>query len=450
MGLPATRARPKLRGVVIELINTGSELLLGRVLNTHQQWICRRLADLGHVVSRQVAVPDTARDIQQAVREALARADLIIVTGGLGPTSDDITRELIAQLLGKKLIRDDKVFTHIKNYFAARSRPMPANNDVQAMVPEGAEVLWNPNGTAPGLAMKIADRSWEWGVGERHDPSAISHLPSAPPKWLVMLPGPPRELRPMFDDFVVPVLRREFPTEVSFVCRTLRTGGIGESAVQEKIQIPLAALVADGLEIGYCARVGQVDVRLTARCADAKKIVRAGEAIVKNIFAVNIYGFDDEEIEQVVVRLLTERKKTLALAESCTGGFIANKITNVSGASAVFLGGVVSYANSAKEKLLGVRLETLAAHGAVSEAVACEMAEGAREKFGADFAIAVTGIAGPSGGTPEKPVGTVFIALAGESGTAVEKKLNIYEREAFKQLTAQQALILLLSQLAKS
>jgi nicotinamide-nucleotide amidase len=223
----------------------------------------------------------------------------------------------------------------------------------------------------------------------------------------------------------------------------LRTGGIGESAVQEKIQAPLAALVAEGLEVGYCARVGQVDVRLTARRADAGKIVCAAEAVVQKILAANIYGFDDEEIEQVVVRLLTEKKKTLALAESCTGGGIANLVTNMPGASAVFLGGVVSYANSAKEKFLGVRAETLQQHGVMSEAVAREMAEGAREKFGADFAIAVTGIAGPSGGTPDKPVGTVFIALAGDFGTVVERKLNSYEREAFKQLTAQQALEML-------
>ncbi len=419
----------------IELINTGSELLLGRVLNTHQQWICRRLADLGHNVARQVAVPDTAQDIQQAVREALSRADLIIVTGGLGPTSDDITRDLIAQLLGKKLLLDEKVFTHIKNYFAARKRVMPANNDVQAMVPEGAIVLPNPNGTAPGLAIQIIP-SVKFEIENRK--SKIEN-----PQWLVMLPGPPRELRPMFDASVVPILRREFPLKIPFVCRTLRTGGIGESAVQGKIASPLAALVADGLEIGYCARVGQVDVRLTARCADAEKIARAAEAVVQNIFAANIYGFDDEEIEQVVVRLLTERKKTLALAESCTGGFIANRVTNVPGASSVFLGGVVSYANSAKEKFLGVRAETLRQHGAVNEVVAREMAEGAREKFGADFAIAVTGIAGPSGGTPEKPVGTVFIALAGAFGTVVERKFNSYEREAFKQLTAQQALEML-------
>ncbi len=419
----------------IELINTGSELLLGRVLNTHQQWLCRRLADLGHVVARQVAVPDTAADIQQAVREALSRADLVIVTGGLGPTSDDITRERIAELLGKKLVRDENVFTHIKNYFAARNRPMPANNDVQAMVPEGAVVLENPNGTAPGLATQILPNS----------KFQISNfkLEIKNPRWLILLPGPPRELRPMFDDAVVPVLRREFPPAIPFVCRTLRTGGIGESAVQEKIQPPLATLVADGLEVGYCARPGQVDVRLTARGPDAEKIVCAGEAVVQKILGANIYGFDDEEIEQIIVRLLTEKKRTLALAESCTGGGIANRVTNVPGASVVFLGGVVSYANDAKEKLLGVRAETLKQHGAVSEAVAREMAMGAREKFGADFALAVTGIAGPSGGTPEKPVGTVFIALAGASGMVVERKLNPYERESFKQVTAQQALEML-------
>ena len=425
----------------VELINTGSELLLGRVLNTHQQWLCRRLADLGHNVARQVAVPDTGADIQQAVREALGRADLILVTGGLGPTSDDITRDLIAQLLGKKLVLDEAILADIKTYFAKRKRPMPANNDVQAMVPEGAIVLPNPNGTAPGLAMCVQDG--------RHLTPAPSPLLAGSQRgagvnqWLVMLPGPPRELRPMFDAGVTPILRREFPLEIPFVCRTLRTSGVGESAVQEKIQPLLAALVATGLEVGYCARVGQVDVRLAARCADAGKIVGEAEAIVQRLLATNIYGYDDEEMETIVVRLLTEQKKTLALAESCTGGGIANRITNVPGASAVFHGGLVTYSNESKQKLLGVRAETLAAHGAVSEAVAREMAEGTRARLDADFAIAVTGIAGPGGGSPEKPVGTVFVALAGEFATVVERRLNAYEREAFKQLTAQQALELL-------
>jgi len=430
----------------IELLNTGSELMLGRVLNTHQQWLCRRLADLGYVVTRQVAVPDTAPEIQSATREALNRADLVVVTGGLGPTSDDLTRDLIAQLLGKKLQRDDAVLDHIKRRFAARKLPMPKNNEVQAMVPQGAQVLANPNGTAPGLAMKVdEDGRWEMENGEKNSgPSSTFNPPSSrSPKWLVMLPGPPRELRPMFNEQVVPLLRREFPLEAPFVCRTLRTSGIAESLVQDKIQTPLAALVATGLEVGYCARVGQVDVRLSARGAGGEKTVREAEAIVRTIFNAQIYGVDDEEMEAVVVRLLTERQQTLAMAESCTGGCIAHRVTNVPGASVVFIGGWVTYSNESKQKFLGVRPETLAAHGAVSEAVAREMAVGARSQAGADFAVAVTGIAGPGGGTRDKPVGTVYIALAGASGTVVERRTNSYEREAFKQLTAQQALEML-------
>jgi nicotinamide-nucleotide amidase len=430
----------------IELLNTGSELMLGRVLNTHQQWLCRRLADLGYVVTRQVAVPDTATDIQSAVREALSRADLVLVTGGLGPTSDDLTRDLIAQLLGKKLQLDDAVLDHIKRRFAVRKLPMPKNNEVQAMVPEGAQVLANPNGTAPGLAMKVGSGVWGLASGKPQTSEPLSPDPKAQTqdaKWLVMLPGPPRELRPMFDDQVVSLLRREFPLDAPFVCRTLRTSGSAESRVQEQIQPPLAALVAAGLEVGYCARVGQVDVRLSARGAGGEKMVREAEAIVRDIFKTQIYGTDDEEMEAVVVRLLTERKQTLAIAESCTGGCIAHRVTNVPGASVVFLGGLVTYSNESKQKFLGVRAETLAAHGAVSEAVAREMAAGARSQTGADFAVAVTGIAGPGGGTKDKPVGTVFLALAGAAGMVVERRLNSYERETFKQLTTQQALELL-------
>jgi nicotinamide-nucleotide amidase len=247
---------------------------------------------------------------------------------------------------------------------------------------------------------------------------------------------------------VTPLVRREFPLTVPFVCRTLRTSGVGESAAQEKIAGPLGALVAAGLEVGYCARPGQVDVRLIARCATAGAIVREAEAIVQSLLGEFIYGYDDEEMETVVVRRLAARRQTLALAESCTGGGIANRITNVPGASAVFRGGWVTYSNEAKQTNLGVRAETLAAHGAVSRAVAQEMAEGARARSGADFAIAVTGIAGPDGGTAEKPVGTVYLALAGEFGTEVLHKVNAYEREGFKQVTAQQALELLRRKLA--
>ena len=407
----------------VEIVNTGSELMLGRVLNTHQQFLCRRLADLGHVVTRQVAIADTGSEIQNAVREALSRADLVITTGGLGPTSDDLTRDLIAELLGKKLIENKEVLVHIENFFTKRGRPRPAKTSVETFVPEGAIVFLNQFGTAPGLAMKIGNPK-----------SEIRN-----PKWLVMLPGPPRELRPMFDNQIAPLLKREFADEI-FICRTILTTGIGESRVQEFLEVDFQPLVQRGLEIGYCARPGAVDVRLTASGATAEKLVAEAEAVVQKILGESIFGRDDEEIESVVVKLLTQKRKTLALAESCTGGLIANRITDVPGASEVFLGGVVSYANAAKEKFLSVRAETLQSHGAVSEAIAREMALGAKEKFNSDFAIAVTGIAGPSGGTAEKPAGTVFIALASSGGVEVKKFLNVWERATFKQVTTTQAL----------
>ncbi|MBI5772530.1 MAG: competence/damage-inducible protein A, partial [Verrucomicrobia bacterium] len=377
----------------IEIINTGSELMLGRVLNTHQQWLCRQLADLGYEVTRQVAVADSGREIQQAVREALARAELILVTGGLGPTSDDITRDLIAELLGKKLREDAAIVAHIESFFVQRKRPMPASTRVQAMVPAGAMVLHNQHGTAPGLVMNVEPNSF------RADGKA---------SWLIMLPGPPRELRPMFTQQVVPLILKNLPLETAFVCRTLKTTGIGESFVEEKIAAPLKPLTDAGLEIGYCARVGEVDVRFVARGCGAEENVNEAVRVTRDLIGQHLFGEGDDSLEGVIVRLLTARKQTLALAESCTGGFIANRITNVPGASEIFHCGLVTYSNEAKQLLLGVRAETLAAHGAVSEAVAREMAEGARLRCGVDFALAVTGIAGPGGGSESKPVGTVF------------------------------------------
>jgi nicotinamide-nucleotide amidase len=414
--------------MIVELINTGSELMLGRVLNTHQQWLGRQLSDQGYVVSRQVAVADTGGDIEQAVREALGRADLVITTGGLGPTSDDVTRDLVAQLLGKALRENAAVLAHIRSFFESRKRYMPERIKVQALVPEGAMVLHNPHGTAPGLAMEVRPNPFRAG---------------SQASWLIMLPGPPRELRPMFTDTVALLLRRVLPLASGFVCRTLRTTGIGESVVEEKISGPMKRWVEAGLDLGYCARPGQVDVRLAACGRDAERQVREAEVTVRDLLGPHIYGVEDEELEAVIVRLLTERKATLALAESCTGGCIANRITNVPGASVVLLAGLVTYSNAAKLKFLGVRAETLDRHGAVSKAVAREMVEGARQQAEADYALAVTGVAGPSGGTSEKPVGTVFIGLAGPNGTVVQRQFNPYDRETFKQVTTQQALDLL-------
>ena len=404
--------------------------MLGRVLNTHQQWLCRRLADLGFVVTRQTAVADTALDIQQAVRESLSRATLVITTGGLGPTSDDITRELIAKMLGRELHEDAGVLRQIDEFFARRNRPRPVGTRVEAQVPAGALVLPNHYGTAPGLALAIDP-----------DPAVAPSKPSGR-QWLIMLPGPPRELRPMFDLSVTPLLHRELIPEF-FSCRTLRSTGIGESIVQEMVAPPLESLVAAGLEIGYCARPGAVDVRLTASGEDAAHTVAQARDVVEKVLGENIFGYDDEEIEQVVIRRLTERKQTLALAESCTGGAIAHRLTNVPGASIVFRGGIVSYSNDAKQTILGVKTETLAVHGAVSQEVAADMATGVRTALGADYALAVTGIAGPGGGTESKPVGTVYIALASAAGVKVKKQLNAWDRETFKQVTAQQALELL-------
>ena len=420
--------------MIIELINTGSELMLGFVLNTHQQWLCRSLSDAGYTVSRQTAVPDTAADIRQTVREALARADFVIVTGGLGPTSDDLTRDLIAQLLGRKLHTNAEVLQRLERFFAERGRPMPQHTAVQAQVPDGALVLTNHHGTAPGLAMEI-----------NPDPFRADGKTS----WLVMLPGPPRELRPMFSNQVLPLLRKELPLDRAFICRIIRTTGMGESIIEEKIADALQPLTTAGIELGYCAHYGEVDVRLVARGPGAEKLAAEAEALVRERLGSYVFGAQDDQLNAVVVRLLTERKETLALAESCTGGFVANSVTDVPGASAVFLGGLVTYSNEAKQRLLGVRAETLAQHGAVSEPTAREMAEGARNRLGADYAIAITGIAGPSGGTEAKPVGTVLIALATARHTFVLNPVNRYDRPTFKQITCLQALELLRRTLMK-
>ncbi|MBI3849501.1 MAG: competence/damage-inducible protein A [Verrucomicrobia bacterium] len=412
----------------IEIINTGSELMLGFVLNTHQQWLCRQLGNLGYTVNRQVAVADESPPILEAVKEALTRADLVITTGGLGPTSDDLTRDLIAQLLGKKLIEDASILARIEELFAKLKRPMPSSTRVQALVPEGAIVLPNHNGTAPGLAIAVNPNPYRMG--------GVASL-------LIMLPGPPRELRPMFTVQVVPLLRKYFPLERAFVCRTLKTTGLGESIVQEKIVGPLKPLTDAGLVIGYCARIGEVDVRLVANGQRAAQTVADAEQIIRGIIGRNIFGVGEDELEQVIIQRLTEQKETLSLAESCTGGHLANRLTNVPGASEAFLAGLVTYSNEAKIRLLGVRPETLAQHGAVSEATAREMAEGARQRNQTDYAIAVTGIAGPGGGTDAKPVGTVFIALATPRTTTVAQLLNRYDRETFKQVTSQQALEML-------
>lgn len=411
----------------IELINTGSELLLGRVLNTHQQWLGKTLSDAGYILTRQETVPDTAEAICEAVQIALGRADLVITTGGLGPTSDDITRERIAGMLAKPLQHDEAIAEHITSFFAHRARPMPDSVLAQAQIPEGAVVFTNEHGTAPGLAMDVS------GADDEGSPT-----------WLVMLPGPPRELCPMVEAQVLPFIQRKLPLAAAFHCRTLRSMGIGESMVEDQLLTRLRPLMDRGLDLGFCARTGQVDIRLCGHGGGVSGLIDEAEALIRGEFGKYIYGTDGESIAKVVVDRLIDLGETVAVAESCTGGFLGHHITAIPGASAVFVGGIISYSNELKHKLLDVKNDTLEKHGAVSKAVALEMAEGARAATGADHTLSVTGIAGPGGGSTEKPVGTVWLGLAsaGERPLAV-KKHHPYNRETFKQASVNQSLELL-------
>lgn len=411
----------------VELLNTGSELMLGRVLNTHQQWLCRKLADEGWVVTRQTAVADSATAIRDAAADALRRAELVITTGGLGPTSDDLTREMVADLLGRRLVEDADARSNIEGYFSARQRPMPVRVLVQALVPEGAQVLPNRNGTAPGLAIEVPTA--------RFGPHS---------SWLIMLPGPPRELRPMFEDHVLPLLRSRIPNSSPFHCVTLRTCGLGESWVEERVAPILPPLEARGLEIGYCARTGEVDVRLVTRSNSGAALIQEAEEAIRSRLGDHVFGMGEESLESVVVRIAAERHASLAVAESCTGGTVMNRLTNVPGASRVLWGGWVCYDNTAKEVELGVSADILREQGAVSERCAAAMADRALARSGATHALAVTGIAGPGGGTPDKPVGTAYIGLASAGvATVVRHHLNPFDRETFKYVTSQQALEML-------
>lgn len=412
----------------VEIINTGSELLVGNRLNSHAQWLGRRFQELGYRVTRQTAVADDGPSIQAAVREALGRADLIVTTGGLGPTSDDLTRDLIAALYERELQEDPAIVEHIRAFFAARNKSMPERTRVQALVPQGATVLANAHGTAPGLALQASPNPFR---------------PDGQASWLVMLPGPPRELQPMFDQEVVPLLRQHLPPTVATESRMVRTTGLGESLIEDLVESPLGSLVSAGLEFSICGHPGEVEVRVTARGCGAVESVTEAEAIIHQALGLNVYGAEADQLESVLVKLLIDQQATLALAESCTGGHLANRLTNVAGASAVLLAGWVTYSNAAKEQCLGVSAATLTVHGAVSEATAREMAEGARRESGATYALSVTGIAGPSGGSDLKPVGTAFIGLATPSGMEVIKVLNPYDRDTFKRVTSQQALDLL-------
>lgn len=397
----------------VEIINTGTELLLGRVTNTHLGFLAQSLLGLGLRVERQVTVPDGVA-IAEALHEAMARAEIIIVTGGLGPTSDDISRDATAEAFGKKLIFHPEILDGIAVKFARRKIAMNDLQRPQAMVPEGGVVLENPNGTAPGL------------IVENEKTVAI------------LLPGPPRELRPMWENEALPWLRKRFADRLGPVHEVnLRTLGLGETKVQLLVEDAVRAL--GPVEVGYCARPGgEVDLRLIA--PDENLVRKAGD-LARTKLADAIYAEGLETMEQVVVRLARAARQTVATAESCTGGLVANRITNVPGSSEMFRYGWVTYANEAKTTELGVPAALLEKHGAVSAEVALAMAEGSLRSSEADIAVAVTGIAGPTGGTTEKPVGLVYFALATKNGKTqtIERTLTA-QREIFKYTASQIAL----------
>lgn len=403
----------------IELINTGTELVLGDTINTNAAWIGQRLAALGLMVGRQTIVPDGAV-IGEVLAEAAGRSDVVIATGGLGPTNDDVTREITAGLLGLPMDVDPGVVAHLEAYFHKRGREVNQATLRQAMVPRGARVMENPFGTAPGLYLPAAlgaERGWN------------CHF--------FLLPGPPRELKPMVESWVEPVLKELHPALAGREVIYLKVTGMGESDIVDRVERDLESMAEAGLEMGYCIGRGDVDVRL----AGPGEIVRRGADLVRERISDYILSEDRRVLEEVVVHLLAERGQTVATAESCTGGMIAGRLTDVSGASAVFGYGYVTYANEAKVRELGVSAELLMRHGAVSEPVACAMAEGCLEASGADHAVAVTGIAGPTGGSEEKPVGTVYVALATRGAETKCRRLFFPgARDRFKLLTSQAAL----------
>ncbi len=405
----------------VELITTGTELLLGNVLNTHVAAIATAIFPLGLRISRQVTVPDGPA-IREALLESFGRADIVIVTGGLGPTTDDITREITAELLGLELVHDEEVMQSITERFVRRCLTVGERVKRQAQRPREATMLHNDHGTAPGLY--FPPQRVSIGSAEAHSPH------------IFLLPGPPRELRPMVDKSMIPILRG-LTTPPDFALRTWKFAGIGESQVEDKVG---EALVALGAELGYCARPGEVDVRVIGTPAQ----LEAAAEILHGQLAEHLVAEDGRSLESVVVELLTARKATLATAESCTGGYLAHRVTNIPGASAVFTSGFVTYANEAKVRDLGVDAEIIQQHGAVSRQTAIAMATGALARANADFALTTTGIAGPSGGSKEKPVGTVYIGLA-ERGRETEGHHFRFQtdRETFKDMTTQAALNLL-------
>ena len=413
----------------LEVLTIGTELLLGYTVDTNAAELGRALAAAGAEITRRTTVPDRPEAIRAGVVEALERTGFVIATGGLGPTRDDMTKTVVAELLDKRLVLDARVLASIEARFQRMGRPMPASNRTQAEIPEGATILPNPRGTAPGL----------W-------------VEDARGRIVVLLPGVPREMRGLLVEEVLPrLVARQGGSRRVVLSRTVRTTGVSESALAERVG-PIEPEIVP-LTLAYLPSVEGVDLRVTAwglepRDADARLL-----AVIQRLKAAvgeHGYGEDEADLAAVLLDALRTGRHRLAVAESCTGGMIGERITNIPGASDTFIGGVVAYADVIKTAALKVPLETLEAYGAVSEATVRAMAEGAQRLFSADCTIAVTGIAGPGGGTPEKPVGTVWLAARKHTTTRVLTRVLPGDRDDVRRRAAQAGLDLLRRLLAET
>ena len=381
-----------------EIISIGSELVSGQSLDTNSQWLSRELADLGISVALHTTLGDILADHVAVFRAACDRADLVVVTGGLGPTQDDLTREALAECAGVQLVEDPDSLAAIAAMFARRNRVMSERNRTQAFFPEGAKPLPNPVGTAPGIWMRIGRTAF------------------------ACLPGVPSEMKLMFRDRVVPVLREERFVESVIVHRKINLFGKGEAEIEaQAMDLTVRGRIP---EVGITAHDATISFRITARATteeEANSLIEPTAQLIYERFGSLILGEGSVDMPQSVLAELVRGKATLATAESCTGGLIAHMITDLPGVSPFYPGGVVSYSNEAKSELLGVQESLIEAHGAVSPEVAAAMADGVRKRFGADIGISTTGVAGPTGGTPEKPVGLVYLGLSTAEGTQTRR-----------------------------
>jgi nicotinamide-nucleotide amidase len=402
-----------------EIIAVGSELLTPFRTDTNSLWLTDRLNTVGVEVRLKTIVGDDDARLEETIRDALKRSGIVILTGGLGPTEDDITRKIAARALGRRLQLDERVLEEIKERFLRWGRKMPEINARQAMVIEGAEVIPNPNGSAPGMYLE-------------HDGRAVA-----------LLPGPPREMKPMFDGHVLPKLS-ERAGEVRVLRRVLRVAGLGESAVDERIAPVYTQYKNPQTTILFTNT--DIEIHLTAQAkteAEAELLLDGLAGQIEERLGDSIFAFRGEAMEEVVGLRLAVGGFTLATAESCTGGLVAHRLTEVPGSSTYFMEGVVTYSNEAKTRLLGVPAELIEARGAVSAEVAEAMAEGVKRRAGTDFGLSITGVAGPGGGTEEKPVGLVYVALADDAHTEHKRLLLPGDRGLIRWRASQFALDLL-------